>query len=60
MLSSSSCQYSQPSLGCHWVTTLTGCWLGYNGYVMSAYWHPTKKHTVTTIGKLGVKHSIAN
>ncbi len=27
---------------------------------MSAYYHPTKKHSATTVGKVGTKKSIAN
>lgn len=31
-----------------------GAW---NGELTSAYYHPTKSHTATTIGKLGEKQS---
>ena len=27
--------------------------------MLSAYYHPSKKHTATTVGKLGTKQSVA-
>lgn len=36
-----------------------GKWFTHDGHVLSAYFHPTKKHSATTIGVLGQKKSIA-
>jgi hypothetical protein len=59
MLNSKSKSYSEPYPGTQWVTIVEGKWLTCNGIVVSAYYHPTRPHTATTIGKLGTKKSAA-
>lgn len=60
MLSSGSVSKSEPEPGSMWVTDLDGKWLSHDGMVFSAFYHPTKKHTASTIGKNGTKRSIAD
>jgi hypothetical protein len=60
LLSSPSFQFSQPEAGAKWFSWTDGHANGWNGQVVSAYYHPTKKHSATTKGKLGVKRSVAN
>lgn len=43
-----------------WLTSVNGDWGTYGGQVMSAFYHPTKTHSATTVGKLGQKRSVAN
>lgn len=50
---------SYPKEGCVWITYLNGNILLRNGKVVSLFYHPNKKHTATTIGKLGQKRSEA-
>ena len=52
-LNSGSFQKSSPEIGSLWITDLNGTWGLHNGKVMSAYYHPNKDHTATTVGKLG-------
>ena len=52
-------QYSQPSTGAEWFSWTDGYWSLFAGTVLSAYRHPTKKHSATTVGKLGQKKSEA-
>ena len=59
ILNSSSTSYSQPHSGATWVTSVNGSWGSYEGQILSAYFHPTKTHTASTEGKLGVKRSTA-
>ncbi len=58
-LSHGSAHFSQPHEGSGWVTTLEGKYGSWNGQVVSCYYHPTKSHTATTVGKLGEKRSAA-
>ncbi len=58
-LNSGSFTRSSPEIGSLWITDLTGTWGLQNGKVMSAYYHPTKDHTATTVGKNGQKRSAA-
>ena len=60
LLNSGATSYSQPQPGAIWVTAVQGTNFLQNGIVMSAYFNPTKKHSATTIGKVGTKKSIAN
>lgn len=50
---------SSPEAGSLWLTSVDGTWLSGDGNVMSAFYHPTKKHSASTIGKLGTKRSVA-
>jgi hypothetical protein len=59
MLNSVSASYSQPHAGSTWVTVVDGTWLSHEGIVVSAYFHPSRPHTATTVGKLGTKKSTA-
>ena len=59
-MNSGSTSYSQPHPDSTWVTSVDGYWGTFGGQVLSAYYHPTKKHTATTEGKLGQKRSTAN
>ena len=59
MLSSPSVSQSQPHPGSKWITVVEGNWLSFDGVVVSAYFHPSRPHTATTIGKLGTKKSAA-
>lgn len=60
ILSSSTVSYSQPEGNDYWITYLDGTWGTYDGKVISMYYHPTRKHTATTRGKLDMKRSVAN
>jgi hypothetical protein len=60
LLNAPSTSISQPSAGAVWITNLNGGWLNYNGQVISCYYHPTKTHTASTKGKLGLKRSTAS
>lgn len=60
MLNSGSASQSQPHAGSTWITVVDGTWLTHDGIVVSAYYHPSRPHTATTIGKLGTKKSAAN
>ena len=42
-----------------WISSIDGTVLTHQGQVLSAFYHPTKTHSVTTIGALGTKKSIA-
>ena len=48
-----SFQFSQPSAGAKWISFSDGLTAGWSGQVISAYYHPSKKHSATTKGKLG-------
>ena len=37
----------------YWIHALGGSWGDVDGQVLSAYYHPTKKHSATTIGLTG-------
>ncbi|CAD8193005.1 unnamed protein product [Paramecium octaurelia] len=50
---------SQPGEGSVWISYLDGNHFLNNGQVLSMFYHPTKKHTATTVGKLGQKQSVA-
>jgi len=50
----------QPHPGSMWISILEGNYEDWRGMVVSCYYHPTKKHTATTIGKLGTKRSEAS
>ena len=54
-----SFQYSQPEVGAKWLSWSDGYTSGWKGKVISAYYHPTKRHSATTKGKLGIKRSVA-
>eukprot|EP00730_Choanoeca_flexa_P010233 TRINITY_DN17227_c0_g1_i1.p1 TRINITY_DN17227_c0_g1~~TRINITY_DN17227_c0_g1_i1.p1 ORF type:complete len:112 (+),score=17.28 TRINITY_DN17227_c0_g1_i1:40-375(+) len=56
---SSSFQMSQPHAGAVWISATDGNWGTWSGMVLSAYYHPSKQHTATTTGKMGVKQSTA-
>ena len=58
-LKSTKTSISSPYAGSLWLTYVDGNWLSSSGQMCSAYYHPTKKHTATTIGKLGTKRSEA-
>ena len=58
-INSGSFSDSTPHDGARWITCVDGSLGQHNGLVMSAYYHPTKQHSVTTIGKLGTKKSFA-
>ena len=58
-INSQSASTSSPHPGSLWITSLDGKFGTWKGMVVSAYYHPTKKHTATTEGKLGVKRSVA-
>ncbi|CAD8113429.1 unnamed protein product [Paramecium primaurelia] len=51
---------SQPEAGSIWISYLDGSYFLHNGQVVSLFYHPTRKHTATTIGKLGKKQSVAD
>ena len=53
LLGAASFQFSQPSAGAKWFSWTDGHASGWDGQVVSAYYHPTKKHSATTKGKLG-------
>ncbi|CAK89315.1 unnamed protein product (macronuclear) [Paramecium tetraurelia] len=50
---------SQPAEGSVWIMYLDGNHYLQNGQVLSMFYHPTKRHTATTVGKLGQKQSVA-
>ena len=58
-LSEGGAHFSQPHEGSGWIITLDGQYGSWAGNVVSCYYHPTKSHTATTIGKLGEKRSKA-
>jgi len=58
-LSHGSSHFSQPHAGSVWITCLEGKYGSWKGKVVSCYYHPTKTHTATTVGKLGEKRSTA-
>ena len=60
MLSESSVSISQPHPGSWWITHVDGTLGLWNGQVVSLYYHPSSKHTATTVGKLGEKKSVTN
>jgi hypothetical protein len=49
----------QPVVGSQWISFLNGNWGSWDGILISCFYHPTKTHTATTDGKLGVKTSVA-
>jgi hypothetical protein len=49
----------QPVVGSQWISFLNGNWGSYNGKLISCFYHPTRRHTAATDGKLGVKRSVA-
>ena len=51
-LSAGTFSVSQPHTGAIWITAVEGRWGSYNGQVVSCYYHPSKEHTATTVGKL--------
>lgn len=57
--SSPSFQISQPHEGAIWISCQDGKWGTWEGQVLSAYYHPTRSHTATTVGRLGQKQSQA-
>ena len=59
-LNSGSYVVSQPERGAWWISRVTGHYGFWNGEVVSAYYHPTREHTATTVGKLGTKRSYAS
>lgn len=59
LASAPSFQFSQPEIGSKWFSWSDGHTTGWNGKVLSAYYHPTKKHSATTQGRLGIKRSVA-
>jgi hypothetical protein len=59
MAKAKSWQYSQPHPGAIWFSFTDGVITGWQGQVVSAYFHPTKEHSATTVGKLGQKTSKA-
>lgn len=60
LLNSGSASYSHPHPGSTWVSILDGQWLSTDGVLVSAYYHPSRPHTATTIGNIGSKKSAAN
>ncbi len=50
---------SSPHKGSLWITSCDGKWASWSGMVASLYFHPTAEHSVTTVGKLGEKRSVA-
>jgi hypothetical protein len=50
---------SSPYPGSLWITSLDGTWGSWEGQVVSLYYHPSKTHTATTVGRLGEKRSTA-
>ena len=54
-LNHGSFHQSQPHPGAMWISTLEGNYEEWKGMVVSCYYHPTKRHTATTIGKLGTQ-----
>ena len=59
LMNSTSIVVQQPEQGCIYLSELDGTWGLWNGTVMSAFYHPTKEHSATTVGKLGQKRSVA-
>jgi len=59
-LNHGGCQMSQPHAGSLWITNLEGKYGSWKGMVVSCYYHPTKRHSATTVGKLGEKRSEAS
>lgn len=59
LLSGKSLVISQPVLDSYWFSYLDGTYGTYNGILVSYFYHPTKAHSATTDGKLGVKKSVA-
>ena len=49
----------QPHEGAYWISKLDGDYLSWKGELISCYYHPTRKHTASTEGKLGLKVSEA-
>lgn len=58
-LNHGSFHHAQPHAGSMWISILEGNYGKWQGQVVSCYYHPTKDHTATTIGKLGTKRSEA-
>jgi len=58
-LNAKSVIISQPVLGSYWFSYLDGWWGTYNGILVSCFYHPTRKHSATTEGKLGVQRSVS-
>lgn len=50
---------SQPHEGAVFISSLDGNWSSWHGQVVACYYHPTRPHTATTVGKLGTKQSKA-
>ena len=59
-LNSGSFTRSSPEPGTLWITDLNGTFGLQNGKVMSAYYHPNRTHSATTVGKNGTKKSVEN
>lgn len=57
--SADSFSVSQPHAGSVWISSSDGSWGTWEGMVVSCYYHPTKTHSATTVGKLGTKRSEA-
>uniref|UniRef100_A0A0G4HFR4 Uncharacterized protein n=1 Tax=Chromera velia CCMP2878 TaxID=1169474 RepID=A0A0G4HFR4_9ALVE len=51
-------QLSQPHPGAVWISVLDGQWGTWKGQLMSAYYHPEKGHSATSVGRLGKKKSV--
>jgi lactococcin 972 family bacteriocin len=47
----------QPHPGAWWISYVEP---GLYGRVISCYYHPKRRHTATTVGKLGMRRSVAN
>lgn len=56
---SGSFSISQPHPGAVWISIVEGSHLSLNGRVASLYYHPTKQHSASTTGSLGIKRSVA-
>ena len=58
--SAPSFQISQPHVGAIWFSFSDSPVSAWSGQLVSAYYHPSRKHTATTVGKLGEKRSVAD
>jgi len=58
-LNANSVVISQPVLGSYWFSYVGGRLGSYNGRLISCFYHPTRRHSATTAGKLGVQPSVA-
>jgi len=60
MIGTSSVVVQQPEAGAFWLSHVDGNLPTWKGQVISCYFHPSKPHSATTIGKLGTKRSEAS